>query len=85
MVILKRIGNRWDGDGNSRSLELLKAVTRSLEVKLRLKALDLAATLGSAKPLPRSSKLGNRATSTERERVPLRGGNPVPGLVLCRD
>ena len=45
MVILKRIGNRWDGNGNSRSLELLKAVTRSLEVKLRLKALDLAATL----------------------------------------
>ena len=31
--------------GNSRYLELLKAVTRSLEVKLRLKALDLAATL----------------------------------------
>ena len=26
------------------------------------------AKIGSAKPLPRSSKLGNRATSTERER-----------------
>ena len=42
MVILKR---DRDGNGNSRSLELLKAVTRSPEVKLRLKALDLAATL----------------------------------------